>query len=130
MSTPSARGVEEQLALLKRGTAEILSEEELAARLERAHRTGHPMRVKLGIDPTAPDIHLRSEPEVGDRIWIARLLTLTGMAPSTREARRLVEQGGVALAGEKITDANAHVSLGSGDVLQVGRRKFGRLVVV
>ena len=50
--------VAEQLALLRRGTAEIVSEEELAAKLERAQRSGEPLRVKLGIDPTAPDIHL------------------------------------------------------------------------
>ena len=50
--------VQEQVARLRRGTAEILSEEELAAKLERSYRTGQPLRVKLGIDPTAPDIHL------------------------------------------------------------------------
>src|SRR2546425_2979964 len=50
--------IQEQLAVLRRGTAEILSEEELAAKLERSYRTGQPLRVKLGIDPTAPDIHL------------------------------------------------------------------------
>ncbi len=45
---------EEQLALLRRGAAEIVSEEELLAKL----REGRPLRVKLGLDPTAPDIHL------------------------------------------------------------------------
>src|SRR5437867_3647943 len=49
---------QEQLALLRRGTSEILSEEELASKLEHAQRTGQPLRVKLGIDPTSPDIHL------------------------------------------------------------------------
>src|SRR5213594_1424940 len=49
---------QEQLALLRRGTSEILSEEELATKLEYSLRTGQPMRVKLGIDPTSPDIHL------------------------------------------------------------------------
>ena len=45
---------EEQLALLRRGTAEIITEEDLLAKL----RQGRPLRVKLGIDPSAPDIHL------------------------------------------------------------------------
>jgi len=45
---------EEQLAQLRRGTAQILSEEELLAKL----RLGRPLNVKLGVDPTAPDIHL------------------------------------------------------------------------
>jgi tyrosyl-tRNA synthetase len=50
--------VQDQLALIRRGTAEIISEEELGAKLERAQQTGQPLRVKLGIDPTSPDIHL------------------------------------------------------------------------
>src|SRR5471030_2243933 len=45
---------EEQLAILKRGAAQIISEEELLAKL----RLGRPLNVKLGVDPTAPDIHL------------------------------------------------------------------------
>jgi len=45
---------EEQLELLKRGAAQIISEPELLAKL----RLGRPLNVKLGVDPTAPDIHL------------------------------------------------------------------------
>jgi tyrosyl-tRNA synthetase len=45
---------EEQLAILKRGSAQIISDEELLAKL----RLGRPLNVKLGVDPTAPDIHL------------------------------------------------------------------------
>ena len=50
--------VEEQLTYLKKGAAEIIREEELRAKLERSAKTGKPLRVKLGVDPTAPDIHL------------------------------------------------------------------------
>src|SRR5947208_1742864 len=50
--------VQDELTRLRRGTIEIISEEELAAKLERAQREGRPLRVKLGIDPTSPDIHL------------------------------------------------------------------------
>src|SRR5579871_4231381 len=50
--------VHEQLAWLKRGVAEIIPEEELKASLERSLKTGKPLRVYLGVDPTAPDIHL------------------------------------------------------------------------
>ena len=49
-----SRSPEETLALLKRGTAQIISEAELLEKL----RSGRPLRVKLGFDPTAPDIHL------------------------------------------------------------------------
>ncbi|HKV23479.1 MAG TPA: tyrosine--tRNA ligase [Candidatus Acidoferrum sp.] len=50
--------VEEQLAYLKKGVAEIVPEPELKAKLEKSFRTGTPLRVYLGVDPTAPDIHL------------------------------------------------------------------------
>ena len=50
--------VEEQMALLSRGTAEIVPEPELRAKLEQSRTTGKPLRVKLGVDPTAPDLHL------------------------------------------------------------------------
>ena len=52
------KSVDEQLAILKRGVAEIVPEEELRQKLERSLKTGEPLRVKLGIDPTASDIHL------------------------------------------------------------------------
>jgi tyrosyl-tRNA synthetase len=48
----------EQLAYLKKGTAEIIPEDELKAKLANSVLTGKPLRVYLGVDPTAPDIHL------------------------------------------------------------------------
>ncbi len=50
--------VSEQLALIKQGCHDIIREEELKARLEKAIVTGIPLRVKAGFDPTAPDLHL------------------------------------------------------------------------
>jgi tyrosyl-tRNA synthetase len=50
--------VDEQLAYLKKGVAEIIREDELRARLEKSRQSGKPLRVYLGVDPTAPDIHL------------------------------------------------------------------------
>ncbi|HYB60408.1 MAG TPA: tyrosine--tRNA ligase [Methylomirabilota bacterium] len=50
--------VDEQLAHVRRGAAEIIREEDLRAKLEHAAKTGRPLRVKLGVDPTAPDLHL------------------------------------------------------------------------
>jgi tyrosyl-tRNA synthetase len=52
------RSADEQLAALRKGTAEIIREEELRAKLERSRASGKPLRVKLGVDPTAPDLHL------------------------------------------------------------------------
>src|SRR5215212_6859512 len=50
--------IDEQLDYLRKGTVEIIREDDLRAKLERSARTGIPLRVKLGADPTAPDIHL------------------------------------------------------------------------
>jgi tyrosyl-tRNA synthetase len=58
MSQAKFKPVEEQLAYLKKGVAEIVPEAELRAKLEKSLKTGKPLRVKLGVDPTAPDIHL------------------------------------------------------------------------
>jgi len=49
---------EEQLKIIKRGTAEIISEEELLSKLKKSAETDKPLRIKAGFDPTAPDLHL------------------------------------------------------------------------
>jgi tyrosyl-tRNA synthetase len=59
--------VEEQLAYIKKGAAEIIHERELRERLENSLKTGKPMRVKAGFDPTAPDLH------VGHTVLIRKL---------------------------------------------------------
>ena len=59
--------VEEQLAYIKKGAAEIIHERELRERLEQSLKTGKPMRVKAGFDPTAPDLH------VGHTVLIRKL---------------------------------------------------------
>src|SRR5574337_1268739 len=48
----------DQLRILRRGAAEIISEEELLSKIEGSLRTGVPLRIKLGADPSAPDLHL------------------------------------------------------------------------
>lgn len=50
--------VEEQLAYLKKGAAEVIPEADLKTKLENSAKTGTPLRAYLGVDPTAPDIHL------------------------------------------------------------------------
>jgi tyrosyl-tRNA synthetase len=55
---PNFLPVDEQLTYLKKGAAEIIRESELRAKLEKSRATGKPLRVKLGMDPTAPDLHL------------------------------------------------------------------------
>src|SRR4030095_7516804 len=50
--------IPEQLEYIRKGAVEIIREEELVEKLKRAQKTGKPLRVKAGFDPTAPDIHL------------------------------------------------------------------------
>jgi tyrosyl-tRNA synthetase len=52
------KSVEEQLALIRRGVDQIVPEEELRQKLQRSVKTGKPLRVKYGIDPTGIDVHL------------------------------------------------------------------------
>jgi tyrosyl-tRNA synthetase len=58
MRMPSFPPTDEQLAYIKKGAAEIVKESELRAKLEKSRASGKPLRVKLGMDPTAPDLHL------------------------------------------------------------------------
>ena len=57
-ATPAFKPIDEQLAYLRKGAAEIIREEDLRAKLEASLKNGKPLRVKLGVDPTAPDLHL------------------------------------------------------------------------
>jgi tyrosyl-tRNA synthetase len=90
--------IDEQLAYLGKGTTEIIREPELRAKLERSAASGKPLRVKLGADPTAPDIHLghtvvirklRAFQELG-HIAIFLIGDFTGMIgdPSGKNATR------------------------------------------
>jgi tyrosyl-tRNA synthetase len=55
---PITPEIEEALRIVKRGCDELLVESEFAGKLARSQASGKPLRVKLGLDPTAPDIHL------------------------------------------------------------------------
>ncbi len=50
--------VQDQLKIIRRGATEVIDEKELALQLEKSIKTGRPLRVKAGFDPTAPDLHL------------------------------------------------------------------------
>src|SRR5690625_1328334 len=50
--------VKEQLAVIKRGTTEIIPEDELIEKLTQSRKENRPLKVKLGVDPTRPDLHL------------------------------------------------------------------------
>jgi len=58
MTQTNFKPIAEQLAYLKKGVAEIIPEADLTAKLANSLKTGKPLRVYLGVDPTAPDLHL------------------------------------------------------------------------
>ena len=79
--------IDRQMAVIKRGVAELIDEKELRKKLER----GTPLRVKVGFDPTAPDLHLghtvvmhkmRHFQELGHQI-----ICLLYTSPSPRDTR-------------------------------------------
>jgi tyrosyl-tRNA synthetase len=62
------------------------------------------------------------------KISIVELLTTTRMASSNSDARRLIQQGGVSIDGEKITDVNFILKLKKEAVLKVGKRRFLKIL--
>lgn len=62
-----------------------------------------------------------------EKTWIVDLLTMTGMASTNGEARRLIKGGGVSVDGEKILDENAELVVRDGMLLKVGKRRFLKL---
>ena len=50
--------IDEQIEFIKKGAVDLIREEDLKAKLEKSAKTGKPLLVKFGADPTAPDIHL------------------------------------------------------------------------
>ncbi len=90
--------IDEQVSYLKKGVVDCIPDEELKRKLERSAKTGKPLRVKAGFDPTAPDLHIghtvlirkmRHFQQLGHRV-IFLIGDFTGMIgdPSGRSATR------------------------------------------
>lgn len=69
-------------------------------------------------------------PDANGSLPIANLLKAAGLAPSTSEAMRLINQGAVKMGGEKISDPKLRLTAGGPWVFQVGKRQFARVIVV
>ncbi|MHB8986432.1 MAG: tyrosine--tRNA ligase [Eubacteriales bacterium] len=74
-----------------------------------------------------PGFQLTADMLEDGQVWLPKLLFLAGMAGSTSEARRLIQQGGVKLDGEKATDPGMNIKPTSTLLIQVGKRKFVRV---
>ena len=76
-----------------------------------------------------PEVVIPAASLTDGRIWIAHLMQQAGFAKSSSDARRLVQQGGVRLDGDRITDPALEVSLQGETILQVGKRRFAKLII-
>jgi tyrosyl-tRNA synthetase len=105
---------------------EIVSRFHSAAAAERAE-ADFASRFREGEMPEEmPEVTLKA-PEGG--ILIAQLLKQANLTPSTSEAQRMIEQGGVKLDGERVSDKGLKIPAGRTVVAQVGKRKFGRITI-
>jgi tyrosyl-tRNA synthetase len=85
-------------------------------------------RFKQGMLPDdMPEVAVTSK---DGHIGIAQMLKQAGLVASTSEALRMIDQGGVKLDGEKISDKALQLNKGSVLVAQVGKRRFGRITII
>jgi len=84
---------------------------------------------KGDLPESVPEVAISGADLVDSRMWCPRLLVAAGLADSTSEARRLIDQGAVRVGDERVTDPQARVDVRSGMVLRVGKRRFARINV-
>ncbi|NOT68733.1 MAG: tyrosine--tRNA ligase [Methylophilaceae bacterium] len=88
--------------------------------------TNFEQRSKGGIPDEVPEIEVQL---LQDTISIAQLLKQVGLVASTSEALRMIEQGGIKLNGEKVSDKSLNLVRGATTVAQVGKRKYARITL-
>ena len=84
------------------------------------------LRTKGGIPEDVPEVKVSIQEAA---IAIGPLLKQAGLVASTSEAFRMIEQGGVKLDSEKVSDRNLQLPIGTTIVAQVGKRKFARIAI-
>jgi len=82
--------------------------------------------VRHDLPEEIPEVTVRLDGEVAPIAWVLRE---AGLASSTSEGRRLVEQGGVSVDGERVADPNLSLAAGRTAVVQVGKRRFARVTL-
>lgn len=99
------------------------SAEQAEARFDTVHR-------EREIPEDVPEVVLPPDLLGQEKVWLPRVMSALGMASSNAEARRLIQQGGVRIGGERVADPEVEIAVVDllGRVIQVGRRKFARVV--
>jgi tyrosyl-tRNA synthetase len=80
-----------------------------------------------GLPEEIPAVAVSREAAEDGTMWIVQLLSALRLVPSNAEARRMIQQGGVRVDGEKVDDVNARVPVRDGMIVQVGKRKFAKV---
>jgi tyrosyl-tRNA synthetase len=83
-------------------------------------------RAKGGVPDEVPEVTIRTE---GNSMGLAQLLKIAGLVESASEAYRAIEQGGVKLDSEKVSDKNLQLNKGVTVVAQIGKRKFAKITI-
>ncbi|MRG27387.1 tyrosine--tRNA ligase [Laceyella tengchongensis] len=76
-----------------------------------------------------PEVQVNAADLEDGRMWIVALLSKLGLVATNGEGRRMIQQGGVRINQEKVTDPQAKVEVQDGMVVQVGRRKFAKVIL-
>jgi tyrosyl-tRNA synthetase len=111
----------------------VLLAQEIVARFHTQHAAEEALsefeaRFQKGVLPEdMPELNVSA---TDDTIGIANLLKQANLVASTSEALRMIDQGGVKLDGEKISDRALKIKVGTVVIAQVGKRKFGRVTVI
>jgi len=76
-----------------------------------------------------PQIELAADGFADGKVWIVKLLVDLGLVASNGEGRRMVQQGAVKINGEKLENADAEITLENELIIQVGKRKFAKIIL-
>jgi tyrosyl-tRNA synthetase len=95
---------------------------------DRAEAEFNKIFVKKDLPDEIPEYGIPESEKADGKIWIIKLLVLSGMAGSNGEARRLISGGGVNIDGGKVSDENYEVSLPVNAIVKVGKRRFVRII--
>ena len=91
---------------------------------EKAEAEFNKIFVKKDLPDEIPDFTVPDAEKKDGKIWLVKLMVISGLAASNGEARRLLKGGGVYLDGEKISDEDYELSFPADRILKVGKRRF------
>lgn len=97
---------------------------------EAAEQAAHRFALIFREGALPEDVEEQRLPVRTATLWLPRLLQQAGLAPSTSEARRLIQQGGVQVDGERVSDVDLELPVGKTYLLRVGRRRFKRVTLL